>query len=326
MRSAASRVSTTGTTAARRAPRRRRRYTPPVPEPVRFPARDGLRLAGDLFLPAGPPRAAALVAPAMGVARGYYGPFASFLAREGVAALTFDYRGIGGSRDGGRGATLGDWGERDLPGALDLLALRFPGVPLLWVGHSVGGQLLGVADEGRVAAAVLVGAQSGDWRLWPGAGRWKLLALWYAVIPLVVPLLGRLPAAVLGGEDVPGGVAREWAEWGRARDYVLSHARPRGGLGFTRLTAPLLSYAFPDDDLAPLPAVEALLGYYSAARGELRVVRPAEIGARAIGHFGFFRERFEETLWRDAAGWLARAARLSAGDRAGAPSPSGLGP
>jgi predicted alpha/beta hydrolase len=260
-----------------------------------------------------------LVAPAMGVPRGFYAPFASFLAREGMAALTLDYRGIGGSRDAARGATLRDWGEHDLPGALDLLERRFPGVPLLWAGHSVGGQLLGIADQGRVAAALFVGAQSGHWRLWPGAGRWKVFALWYGIIPVLVPLLGRLPAAVLGGgEDVPGGVAREWAEWGRARDYVLSHARPRGGLGFTRLSAPILSYAFPDDDLAPLPTVEALLGYYTAARGEVRLVRPADVGARSIGHFGFFRERFEPTLWRDAAEWLARAARVADGGREGA--------
>ncbi len=282
-----------------------------MPEPVRFPARDGLELAGDLFLPAGPPRAAVLIAPAMGVARGFYGAFASFLAREGMAALTLDYRGIGGSRDGAIRPALRDWGEQDLPGGLDLLAMRFPGAPLLWVGHSVGGQLLGIADRGRIAAALLVGAQSGAWRLWPGAGRWQLLALWYGIIPLLVPVLGRLPSAVFGGgEDVPGGVAREWAEWGRARDYVLSYARPRGGLGFATISAPILSYAVSDDHLAPLPAVEALLGYYAAARRELRIVRPANLGTRSIGHFGFFRSRFEPSLWRDAADWLSSVTRV----------------
>jgi predicted alpha/beta hydrolase len=272
-------------------------------------------LAGDLFLAAGPPRAAVLVAPAMGVLRGYYAPFASFLAGEGMAALTLDYRGIGGSRAAARAPALRDWGERDLPGGLDLLATRFPGVPLLWIGHSVGGQLLGIADQDRIAAAVLVGAQSGHWRLWPGTGRWKLLALWYGIIPLAVPLLGRLPAAVLGGgEDVPAGVAREWARWGRSREYVLSHARPRGGLGFARLSVPLRSYAIADDDLAPLPAVEALLGYYAAARRELRFVRPADVGATSIGHFGFFRQRFEGTLWRECVDWLS--ACVADGDRA----------
>ncbi|MFL6259471.1 MAG: hypothetical protein ACJ76Y_07150 [Thermoanaerobaculia bacterium] len=31
---------------------------------------------------------------------------------------------------------------------------------------------------------------------------------------------------------------------------------------------------------------------------------PREVGAPAIGHFGFFRERFRDTLWRESSGWL----------------------
>ncbi len=290
-----------------------------MPEAIAIRARDGRELAGDLFLPDGPPRAAVLVAPAMGVPRRYYAGFAAFLARDGMAALTLDYRGIGGSRNGalrGFPASLHDWGEQDLAGAADLLAARVPGAPLLWVGHSVGGQLLGLVEGVRLAGALLVGAQSGHWRLWPGARRWQVFALWHLLIPALVPLLGRLPAAMLGGgEDVPPGVAREWAAWGRRRDYVLSYAGPRGGRGFASYAGPLVSYAVSDDGFAPVPTVEALLGFFPAARRELRVVRPAELGERRIGHFGFFRSRFEPTLWREAAAWLGAAAS-GAGDAA----------
>ena len=37
---------------------------------------------------------------------------------------------------------------------------------------------------------------------------------------------------------------------------------------------------------------------------ELKRVVPREVGAERIGHFGFFREQFRDTLWRDAADWL----------------------
>jgi predicted alpha/beta hydrolase len=33
-------------------------------------------------------------------------------------------------------------------------------------------------------------------------------------------------------------------------------------------------------------------------------VRPADAGARAIGHLGFFREALRDTLWRETAGWV----------------------
>ena len=294
-----------------------------MPEPVRINARDGFELAGDLVLPAGLPRAAVLVAPAMGVPRRYYAPFAAFLARQGMAALTLDYRGIGDSRRGSLRrvpATLQDWGEHDLAGATDLLVARVPDAPLLWVGHSVGGQLLGILEDVPVAGALLVGAQSGHWRLWSGTWRWRMFLLWYALIPVLVPLLGRLPAAVLGGgEDVPPGVARQWAGWGRRRDYLMSYAAPRGGRGFARLAAPIVGYAIADDPFAPLASVEALLGFYVAARRSVRVVRPGDVGARQIGHFGFFRTRFEATLWRDAALFLSRAADGATAARAPAP-------
>jgi hypothetical protein len=63
--------------------------------------------------------------------------------------------------------------------------------------------------------------------------------------------------------------------------------------------------------------VEALAAFYSAARAQVRLVRPADVGASAIGHFGFFRARFEPTLWREAALFLAGAASRGSGS----PSP-----
>jgi predicted alpha/beta hydrolase len=294
-------------------------------ETLRLAARDGFPLAADLFLPEGAPRAGVLIAPAMGVPRGFYGAFAAHLAREGLAALTLDYRGIGGSRAGplrGFRAELHEWAEQDLAAALDALAARLPGAPILWVGHSVGGQLFGLLDDPRVRAALLVGAQSGHWRLWPGVGRLGMLAWWWAVIPALVPVFGHLPGAAFGGgEDVPAGVAREWAAWGRHRDYVLSYARPRGGLGFSRFAGPLRSYAVADDGFAPVPTVEALLRFYAAARSELRVVRPGDVGERTIGHFGFFRPRLGPTLWSEASRWLLDAVddRAAPGPRARAP-------
>ena len=57
---------------------------------------------------------------------------------------------------------------------------------------------------------------------------------------------------------------------------------------------------------APAGAVQALLDLYPSSRSELKKVRPGDVGAERIGHFGFFRERFRDTLWRDAADWLEK--------------------
>lgn len=40
--------------------------------------------------------------------------------------------------------------------------------------------------------------------------------------------------------------------------------------------------------------------------GELVRLAARELGAGRIGHFGFFRACFRDSLWRDAADWLGR--------------------
>jgi predicted alpha/beta hydrolase len=52
--------------------------------------------------------------------------------------------------------------------------------------------------------------------------------------------------------------------------------------------------------------VEALARLYPNARWETRRIAPREVGVGSIGHFGFFRERFRDSLWREAADWLER--------------------
>jgi predicted alpha/beta hydrolase len=269
---------------------------------VRFPARDGLRLAGTLF-PAAQPRGTVVVASAMGVRRTLYTRFAEHLAEAGLTALTFDYRGIGGLREGslrGFEAHLHEWGELDLAGAFDWLRARFPEAPLQLVAHSVGGQIFGLVEDAPVAGAVFIASQSGSWRLWRGLPRLGMFVVWHALLPGFARALGYIPMKALGqGEDLPGGVGAEWAEWGRQDDYVWGYARTRGGLGFSRWSGPLRAYAITDDGYAPRPGVEALAAMYARARTEVRVVSPRDLGAERIGHFGVFKPQFRDTLWSE---------------------------
>src|SRR5262249_52982075 len=61
-------------------------------------ARDGYALAATVFTPEGPPRGTVLVNSATAVPRRFYAGFAAYLAERGFACLTYDYRGVGGSR------------------------------------------------------------------------------------------------------------------------------------------------------------------------------------------------------------------------------------
>src|ERR1700694_70457 len=235
---------------------------------VRIPARgDGYALSGELFLPNGRPKSAVLIAGAMAVRARFYAPFAKYIAGQGAAALILDYRGIGGSRPEGSlrsfHATFHDWGERDLGGALDWLEHRFPGLPLFWVGHSAGAQLMGLVPAPQVRAALFVAAGTAYWGSYRGVGRAVMASLWYAILPVVLPVAGYLPMRAVGqGEDVPLGVAREWSQRGRDPRYVFSYAEPRGGMGYTRYAGPVLGLSVADDTYAPLTAFTHLLSLY----------------------------------------------------------------
>ena len=43
---------------------------------------------------------------------------------------------------------------------------------------------------------------------------------------------------------------------------------------------------------------ESIHGFYSGAPRTMKRIAPQDIGAKRIGHFGFFRAAFESSLWR----------------------------
>jgi len=287
-------------------------------ELLELPAGDGFPVVATVFepLPGRLPRpAAVVVAPGTGIARGYYAPFARFLACRGFAVLTFDYRGTGDSGavwGGSLSARMSDWGSLDLAAALDWAGECYPDDAPLVVGHSAGGQLLGLGAAGRRLGGVLgIAAQSGYYRHWPVRWRFPLGLYWRLAVPMLVAWRGRLPAWAGVGMELPGGVAREWARWCLSPNYLLDHVDAAQREAYAEIDAPILAFSFDGDFYAPRPAVEAWLGFFPRARRSHRHVAREE--REPVGHFGFFRERQRETLWQEAAAWL----ESRAGDGAG---------
>ena len=58
------------------------------------------------------------------------------------------------------------------------------------------------------------------------------------------------------------------------------------------------------DNLAPQSNVDYLWRFFPNAVIERRVTSPTDLGVSHIGHSGFFRETFKDTLWRDTADWI----------------------
>jgi predicted alpha/beta hydrolase len=274
--------------------------------PFLLEAADGVALGVTTYEPAGAARATVVVCGATAVPASYYDAFARAFAAWGVRVVTFDYRGIGRSKPGslrGFQASMTDWALLDARSVLAHVRRRYEG-PLVLVGHSFGGQLIGLLEDARdVDGAILVASQLGYVGHWPLWERVKLEVVFAGVMPALTGTFGYLPGWAGMREDLPAGVAEEWSRWCRDPHYLMSeHADARAR--FARFDRPVLLYSFTDDDYAPPAAVRALVSALSQADLLHRRLHPSEIHAGAIGHFGFFRRRFESPLWREARAFV----------------------
>lgn len=278
-------------------------------------AEDGFGLATTLVEPRrAPVRATVLCLPGVGVPRRIFAPIADRLALAGLRTMALDYRGVFGSRPGSGEpveASLTQWAQ-DAAAVFRGIERAFGG-PVAILGHSFGGQALGVAsDFARAAAVVLVGSQFGHWGNWDGYQRLRIWTYWHVIIPLATRLFRTIPGRLGLGVPIPAGVAREWALWGRSPEYLVDHV-PGALTRFAALAMPLRAYALADDEIASLRSVDHLLAHFTGTRVERRVVRPADLGAARIGHFGFFRRGIGEPLWEEVVQFFddALAARTS---------------
>jgi predicted alpha/beta hydrolase len=279
---------------------------------VSIPTADGQRLAGTLVSPRQPNGISVQINGATGVARRYYETFAGFLAQRGFTVLTFDYRGIGGSLPDPAAAAPRklDWGRRDIPAAADFLAARTPGMRRAMVCHSFGGQMLGLMPQaGKIDAVLAIASQHGYWRNWSRSHQIRLWLSWYIAFPLVVGLFGKLPGWWLGGQTLPGPVARDWRRWCCSPHYLVDDegAPLRPHNDDVRAKLRLISFA-DDHDFGPKKGVDALTGFYPNAAIERLHVAPSDWGLRRIGHFGFFKRDMPMRRWGEQADWLLQAA------------------
>ena len=287
---------------------------------ITFPAVDGYALGATLFLPRGAKRHAVLINSATAVPRKIYKGFAGYLAKRGCAVLTYDYRGIGDSRlraPVGRNqprsligfkASMSDWAALDVTAAVAWMRERYHDLPLRYVGHSFGGQALGLlANNSEVSRALLIAAQAGYWKLMAAPEKYRVFAMLNFVGSPLTRLLGYAPAWSGLGEDLPKGVFEQWVRWVMNERYLFDERDLKALSNFAKYRGALRSLCLSDDPWATRPTVELLCSGFSSTKPEILTITPAEAGVTAIGHLGFFRPEHRDTLWRGAAEWMGVA-------------------
>lgn len=278
---------------------------------IQVATQDGFTLSGCLFQPEVSPKAGIIINSATAVGQGYYRAFSEYLCAQGYTVLTYDYRGIGestpaDSKQNNTQLSMAAWGQQDFEAIIQWVTQCQADLSWHCIGHSVGGQLVGLAPSNhKLASIYCVAAQNGYWKHWGGLQKPKLLFTWFFLIPLLSKIFGHIPGAIIGGENLPGPIALEWARWCRNPNFITDKTGQPLRKYFSQCRQKMRFLAIKDDlEFAPTKAVKALQAFYHHADHELQVIDSEEIGIKKIGHFGFFNRHNQDQLWPNTLEWL----------------------
>ncbi|MEM8649174.1 MAG: alpha/beta fold hydrolase [Pseudomonadota bacterium] len=274
---------------------------------VKFRSEDDWLLEGDLFV-SGEPEFAVLISAGTGFPRQFYKNIAKHLARKGAAVLTFDYRGIGGSKTGDlKNSPIEyiDW-AKDQAAAVDVLKERFPDLEVTHIAHSVGGHFIGfIRNQSSIKKHALVSVGTGYF----GGHHLKNIPMelyfWWILGSVSLAIWGYVkPVAGWKGAPLPPRVFTTWRRWSHKRDYFKSElGKELGPHHFDEVTNPIRSWIFLDDPIATPRSSGDMLSCYPNAPTEIVLRSPDDFAVKRIGHEGAFRPG-REALWDEIWDWL----------------------
>lgn len=243
-----------------------------------------------------------LICPATGITKTFYHAFAEWLSQQGYNVLSFDFRGIGESLHGtlkDSTASINDWGMLDIPAAIETLLKRTNAEKVIIVGHSAGGQLLGITPNYHKVAKVLAIAGSTG-HIKGLKGKTKLLApvMFNVIFPISSLFKGYGATQFIGmGENLPKNVAKQWAEFCSKPGYVMNAVGKSIFEDYHQeIQCPITSFWASDDEIATHTNVKDLLRLYPNAKTKLVELNPQKHGYKQIGHMLMFKKSHQK-LW-----------------------------
>jgi len=267
---------------------------------------DGVTLHGELYIPDQP---IGVVQFNNGTAtnKKVYRNFLQFLANAGYVCALWDYRDTGASAPVNLrncDYQYSDYGMQDLPAIKTYLQNRFSGLPFYLIGHSTGGQQVGLMpDLTDINGAINIGVSSGYLGHMPWHYRWQAYAFFYAFVPGSIAINGYVAVKPVGFmENLPSAVALQWRDWCSKKDYFFDNAFRGNSLPsnvYQNIHFPIKVYHANDETISTADNVASFWRHVkSNASLEIKQLSTHECGVKAIGHFGYFSRALKETFWQ----------------------------
>lgn len=288
----------------------------PVSEvPILIRVADGATIKATWF--AGKEAKASLIFfPAMGVEASFYHRLCASIASTGFNVLPVDLRGHGQhSVKATRHHRFGfkEMLELDWPAAVKTAKGLAPDLPVILGGHSLGGQLcaLYASMHPHVCKALMfVATPSVYFRGWGFPSNLKILAM-TQLAWAIAEAVGYFPGDLLGFAGREGaGVVRDWARNARTGQYEPERMQIDFAAQLKRLSHPVLSVTFSDDDFCPETAALNLLAKMPSSQMTHLHFTPQHLGLQSIGHFSWAKQR--DVLLQEVIPWLQAQGKSAA--------------
>lgn len=268
--------------------------------------KDGYSIVAHIFKPQINTNKLIIINPATGIKQTFYFRYATYLATKGFTVLTYDYRGIGASKSGplkGFTGSMKDWANLDFTAVSEYGFLKFPDHKKIVIGHSFGGNSIGLSPiVGKFDAYILIASQFGYWKNFNTNYKPLLLWLFYILMPLLVKAFGYFPSKVKQiGENLPKNVAKDWTTLITHPDSML-HLTKQTGNYYNQIKAPMLMLSFSDDNMAPKKTVD-VLAKKAFKTAQVKRLHIETKKSQSIGHLNFFRKQFQKSLWDIPIKW-----------------------
>ncbi len=267
---------------------------------------DNVTLYGELFR-CQDAKGIVLVNPGTATKTSFYKPFVEFLVSNGFHVFLWNYRGFGESKTEtlkGSSYRYSDIGFYDIPAAIDSVKAMYPDLPLYCIGHSAGGQQIGLASNfDKIDGLIVVAASAGYFSYMPLGYRIKANFFFRIFVPLFSAIYGYVPASKFDlMEDLSAPLAKEWGDWCKEKELFFSKkfygkTIPEGTCKHFKM--PIHVFVADDDEICTKRNMNSFWKNVVSSKGiQFTEYRALEFPSKEIGHFGYFK-RANRKIWDD---------------------------
>lgn len=275
---------------------------------IKINGNNGAELTATIFVPENL-RGAIMIGPATGIKRQFYFNFCKFLAENDFAVIAYNNEGIGDSSNNDlkkSGADLISWGQSDMSCVFAKLKELVPGTKYHLIGHSAGGQLVGLMHGATELTSIInYACSSGSLRHIKYPFKFSAMFFLNCFIPISNSLLGYTNSKLMGmGEPLPKRVAQQWKEWCNRTGYIKNHLETHEIINYyNQLSCPGLWINSTDDKIANNKNVDDMIRVFPNLKIEKLTLNPSEYNLNEIGHMKFFSKQ-NKVVWDIVMDWL----------------------